>query len=67
MREPGNWLRSQLYRRNSIMKFISTHVRLLEDQYEWLRRYCFENQVSQAEVIRVALEMFREKKEAKRT
>jgi hypothetical protein len=43
------------------MKFISTHVRLLEDQYEWLRRYCFENQVSQAEVIRVALEMFREK------
>ena len=48
------------------MKFISTHVRLLEDQYEWLRRYCFENQVSQAEVIRVALEMFREKKEDKR-
>jgi hypothetical protein len=47
------------------MKFISTHVRLLEDQYEWLRRYCFENQVSQAEVIRVALEMFREKKEGK--
>ena len=44
----------------------SLHVRVTKEQYEWLRRYCFENQVSQAEVIRVALEMFREKKEDKR-
>ena len=48
------------------MKFISTHVRLLEDQYEWLRKYCFDNKVSQAEVVRESLEMFREKKEDKR-
>jgi hypothetical protein len=41
----------------------SLHVRVTKEQYEWLRRYCFENQVSQAEVIRVALEMFRETKE----
>jgi hypothetical protein len=41
------------------------HVRITKEQYEWLRRYCFENQVSQAEVIRIALEMFREKKEDK--
>lgn len=42
------------------------HVRITKEQYEWLRRYCFENQVSQAEVIRIALEMFREKKEDKK-
>ncbi|HPZ31305.1 MAG TPA: hypothetical protein PLW17_07595 [Limnochordia bacterium] len=43
----------------------SIHVRITKEQYEWLRRYCFENQVSQAEVVRVALEMFRIKKEEK--
>ncbi|MFY9435345.1 MAG: hypothetical protein WAQ42_00320 [Limnochordia bacterium] len=40
----------------------SIHVRITKEQYEWLRKYCFENQVSQAEVVRVALEMFRIKK-----
>jgi len=41
------------------------YARLEQEQYEWLRRYCFENRVAQAEVIREALEMFREAKEAK--
>ncbi len=39
------------------------YARLEEEQYEWLRRYCFENRVAHAEVIREALEMFREAKE----
>ncbi|WP_461362428.1 hypothetical protein [Candidatus Darwinibacter acetoxidans] len=39
------------------------HVRITKKQYEWLRRYCFENRVAQAEVIREALETFREAKE----
>ena len=41
------------------MKFISTHVRLLEDQYNWLRRHCFDTGISQAEAIRLALELYR--------
>ena len=41
------------------------HVRITKEQYEWLRQYCFDNKVSQAEVVRVALEMYREKKEVK--
>jgi len=41
----------------------SIHVRITKKQYEWLRRYCFENRVAQAEVIREALETFREAKE----
>ena len=45
----------------------SLHVRVTKEQYEWLRRYCFDNKVSQAEVVRESLEMFREKKEDKRT
>lgn len=39
------------------------YARLAEEQYEWLRRYCYENRVAQAEVVREALEMFREAKE----
>ena len=39
------------------------YARLEEEQYEWLRRYCFENRVAQATVIREALTMFREAKE----
>lgn len=39
------------------------HVRLLSEQYEWLRQYCFDNRVAQAEVIREALELFRNQKE----
>jgi hypothetical protein len=44
----------------------SLHVRVTKEQYEWLRKYCFDNKVSQAEVVRVALEMFRIKKEEER-
>ena len=40
----------------------SLHVRVTKEQYEWLRKYCFDNKVSQAEVVRESLEMFREKK-----
>ena len=47
------------------MKVQPVYARLKEEQYEWLRRYCYENRVAQAEVLRQALEMFREAKEAK--
>ena len=42
----------------------SIHVRITKEQYEWLRQYCFENRVAQAEVVREALDMFRNRKEA---
>jgi short subunit dehydrogenase-like uncharacterized protein len=45
------------------MKVQPVYARLKEEQYEWLRRYCYENRVAQAEVLRQALEMFREAKE----
>ena len=41
----------------------SIHVRITKEQYEWLRQYCFDHRMPQAEVIREALEMFREAKE----
>ena len=41
----------------------SIHVRITKEQYEWLRQYCFDHRVAQAEVLRQALEMFREAKE----
>ena len=46
-----------------MMKLRPIYARLEEEQYEWLRRYCYENRVAQAEVLRQALEMFREAKE----
>jgi len=46
-----------------VQKVQPVYARLEQEQYEWLRRYCFENRVAQAEVIREALEMFREAKE----
>jgi hypothetical protein len=45
------------------MKVQPVYARLEQEQYEWLRRYCFENRVAQAAVLRQALEMFREAKE----
>ena len=48
-----------------MMKLRPIYARLEEEQYEWLRRYCYENRAAQAEVLRQALEMFREAKEAK--
>jgi len=47
------------------MKVQPVYARLEQEQYEWLRRYCFENRVAKAEVLRQALEMFREAKEGK--
>ena len=44
------------------LAYVSIHVRLLKEQYEWLRKYCFENRISQAEVIRQALLMYRQEK-----
>jgi len=41
----------------------SIHVRITKEQYEWLRRHCFESRTSQAEVVREALDMFRNQKE----
>jgi hypothetical protein len=45
------------------LAYVSIHVRLLDEQYEWLRKYCFENRISQAEVVREALQIFRQKKD----
>jgi len=41
------------------LTYESTHVRLLSEQYEWLRKYCYENRIPQAKVIREALELFK--------
>jgi len=43
--------------------YVSIHVRVLSEQYEWLRKYCYENRISQAEVVREALQIFRQKKD----
>jgi hypothetical protein len=45
------------------LAYVSIHVRVLSEQYEWLRRYCYENRISQAEVVREALQIFRQKKD----
>lgn len=45
------------------LTYESTHVRLLSEQYEWLRQYSYENRIPQAEVIREALELFKKEKE----
>ena len=42
--------------------YVSIHVRIMSEQYDWLRQYSYENRVSQAEVIRKALEMYRQEK-----
>lgn len=35
------------------------YVRVTAEQHEWLRRYSYEREISQAEIIRQALERFR--------
>jgi hypothetical protein len=45
------------------LAYVSIHVRLLDEQYEWLRKYCYENRISQAEVVREALQIYRQKKD----
>ena len=42
--------------------YVSIHVRIMSEQYDWLRQYSYENRVPQAEVIRKALEMYRQEK-----
>jgi hypothetical protein len=42
--------------------YVPIHVRLLREQYEFLRKYSYDKRVSKAEVIREALEMYREVK-----
>ena len=44
------------------LAYVSIHVRVLKEQYEWLRQYCFENRISQAEVVREALLMYQQEK-----
>jgi hypothetical protein len=44
------------------LSYVSIHVRLLKEQYEWLRKYSYENRVPQAEVIRKLLEMYSQEK-----
>jgi hypothetical protein len=44
------------------LEYVSIHVRLLREQYEWLRKYSYENRVPQAEVIRKLLEMYSQEK-----
>jgi Arc/MetJ-type ribon-helix-helix transcriptional regulator len=44
--------------------YVPIHVRLLREQYEFLRKYSYDKRVSKAEVIRAALEMYREVQEA---
>lgn len=39
-------------------KYIPVHIRLTETQYERLRREAFEKKVSQAEIVRLALEKY---------
>lgn len=41
----------------------SIHVRITKEQYEWLRQHCFESRTSQAEVVREALDIFKNQKE----
>lgn len=45
------------------LAYVSIHVRVLKEQYEWLRKYCYENRISQAEVVREALQIYRQKKD----
>jgi len=44
------------------LAYVSIHVRVLNEQYEWLRQYCYENRTPQAQVVREALEMYRQTK-----
>ena len=41
-------------------ELVRVMIRLTSEQHEWLRKYCFDNRVSQAEVLRQALELYRQ-------
>ena len=40
-------------------ELVRVMIRLTSEQHEWLRKYCFDNRISQAEVLRQALELYR--------
>ena len=41
-------------------ELVKVLIRLTSEQHEWLRKYCFDNRISQAEVLRQALELYRQ-------
>ena len=41
-------------------ELVRVMIRLTLEQHEWLRKYCFDNRISQAEVLRQALEIYRQ-------
>jgi len=41
-------------------ELVRVMIRLTSEQHEWLRKYCFDNRISQAEVLRQALELYRQ-------
>ena len=41
-------------------ELVRVMIRLTLEQHEWLRKYCFDNRISQAEVLRQALELYRQ-------
>jgi lauroyl/myristoyl acyltransferase len=41
-------------------EFVKILIRLTPEQYAWLRQHCFDNRISQAEVLRQALELYRQ-------
>jgi hypothetical protein len=41
-------------------ELVRVMIRLTSEQHEWLRKYCFDNRTSQAEVLRQALELYRQ-------
>ena len=47
-------------------EYISQHIRLLKEQNEWLRGYCYKTEKSKAQVIREALELYRATVEEKK-
>ena len=50
-------------------ELVRVMIRLTPEQHEWLRKYCFDNRISQAEVLRQSLELYRQelaKKEQKK-
>jgi len=46
-------------------KQTALHVRVLTEQDEWLRKHCFETRKSKAQVIREALELYKNHVESK--
>lgn len=41
--------------------FVKILIRLTTEQYAWLRQHCFDARISQAEVVRRGLELYRQR------